>query len=100
MNKTCQYRPLGSRVIVQILPMQTDNIIVLPGGEKNITTPQTYEVIAVGGAVNDEKFSLNVGEIVLLSCHPSEVFPLNKEDKIIMVDRSKIVAVVKTETQN
>jgi co-chaperonin GroES (HSP10) len=100
MNKTCPYRPLGTRVIVQILPMQTDNKILLPGGETNISTPQTYEVIGVGGAVNDDKFSLNVGEIVLLSCHPSEVFPLNKEDKLIMVDRSKIVAAMKAETQN
>lgn len=100
MNKTCQYRPLGTRVIVQILPPQTENILVLPGGKPNLTTPQTYEVIAIGGAVNDEKFSLNVGEIVLLSCHESEVYPISKEDKFIMVDRSKIVAALQTQMQN
>lgn len=97
MNK---YRPLGTRVIVKILPVRNDNIIVLPEGKTHLTTPQTYEVIAVGGAVNDEKFSLTAGEIVLLSCHESEVYPLNKEEKHIMVDRSKIVAVVESQTQN
>jgi co-chaperonin GroES (HSP10) len=100
MNKTCQFRPLGTRVIIQILPVHNDNLIVLPDGKTNLTKPQTYEVIAIGGAVNDEKFSLNVGEVVLLSCHESEVYPLSKEDKFIMVDRSKIVAALKSETQN
>lgn len=97
---TNQFRPLGTRVIVQILPVANDNLIVLPDGKTHLTKPQTYEVVAIGGAVNDDKFSLNVGEIVLLSCHESEVYPLNKEEKLILVDRSKIVAALAPTTQN
>lgn len=96
----CPYRPLGTRVIVKILPVATDNLILLPEGKTHTTTPQTYEVIGVGGGVNDDKFSLKAGDVVLLSCHESEVYPLRKEDKLIMVDRSKIVAVVDTTVQN
>lgn len=97
---TNKFRPLGTRVIVQMLPTPNDNLIVLPDGKTHLTKPQTYEVVAVGGAVNDEKFSLTVGEIVLLSCHESEVYPLSKEEKLIMVDRSKIVAAIDNTTQN
>lgn len=98
--KTSKYRPLGTRVVVEILPINSTSLVVLPDGKNHLREPQTYEVIAIGGAVNDEKFSLNVGEIVLLSCHESEVYPLNKDEKHIMVDRSKIVAVVENQVQN
>ncbi len=96
----CPFRPLGTRVVVKILPVQSSSLLVLPDGKEIHTKPQQYEVVAIGGAVNDEKFSLNVGEIVLVSCHESEVYPLNKDEKWIMVDRSKVVAAVEQQTQN
>jgi len=99
MNK-CAYRPLGTRVIVRILPTKSDSHIVLPDGKQYLMVPQTYEVIAIGGQVNDDKYSLNVGEIVLVSCHESEVYPINKDEKFIMIDRSKIVAAVETSMLN
>lgn len=98
--KTCPYRPFGTRVVVKILPVKSESLLVLPDGKTNLMVPQTYEVVAIGGAVNDATFSLKVGEIVLISCHESEVYPLNKEEKWIIVDRSKLVAAEENQTQN
>lgn len=100
MNKTCQYRPLGTRVILKILPVENKSEILLPDGVTNAKTRQTFEVIALGGEVNDDKFSLNVGEVVLISCHNSEILPLDQEEQLVMIDRSKIVAALEAKTQN
>lgn len=95
------YRPLGTRVILKILPVENKSSILLPDGKVNPKQHQTFEVIAVGGEVNDEKFSLKVGEVVIAGgLHPSEMIPLSEEDQTFMVDRSKIVAVLESNTQN
>lgn len=100
MNKTCPYRPLGQRVVLKILPVENKSQILMPDGVTNAKSRQTFEVIAVGGEVNDEKFTLNVGEVVLISCHNSEILPLDQEDQLIMVNRDKIVAAMDAQTQN
>lgn len=98
--KTCPYRPLGQRVVLKILPVENKSTILMPDGVTNAKTRQTFEVVALGGEVNDDKFSLNVGEVVLISCHNSEILPLDQDDQLIMVDRSKVVAAVESNTQN
>lgn len=100
MNRSCPYRPLGTRVVLKILPVENKSEILLPDGVTNAKTRQTFEVIALGGEVNDDKFSLNVGEVVLISCHNSEILPLDQEEQLIMIDRSKIVAALEANTQN
>lgn len=100
MNKTCIYRPLGQRVVLKILPIENKSDIIMPDGVINVKSRQTFEVISVGGEVNDQTFSLSVGEVVLISCHNSEILPLSEEDQLIMVDRSKIVASIEQNTQN
>lgn len=100
MNKPCIYRPLGTRVVLKILPIENKSEILLPDGVTNAKSRQTFEVIALGGQVNDATFQLNVGEIVLISCHNSEILPLSEEDQLIMVDRSKIVSAIEQTTQN
>lgn len=100
MNKTCIYRPLGQRVVLKILPIENKSDIIMPDGVTNAKSRQTFEVIALGGEVDDDKFTLNVGEVVLISCHNSEILPLSEEDQLIMVDRSKIVASIEQNTQN
>lgn len=97
---TCKYRPLGTRVVLKILPMESKSAILMPDGKVNPKERQYFEVIAIGGEVNDSKFSLNAGETVMIACHNSEILPLSEEDQLIMVDRSKIVAAVDTQTQN
>jgi co-chaperonin GroES (HSP10) len=96
----CIYRPLGTRVVVKILPIESNSPILLPDGKTNPKTRQTFEVIAVGGQVNDDEFSLNVGEVVLIAAHPSDFLPLDEELQLAMVDRSKIVAAIDRNTQN
>jgi co-chaperonin GroES (HSP10) len=98
--QSCPYRPLGQRVVLKILPVENKSGILLPDGVTNAKTRQTFEVVALGSEVNDDKFSLNVGEVVLVSCHNSEILPLDQEAQLIMVDRSKIVAAVESNTQN
>lgn len=98
---TNKYRPLGTRVILKILPVESKSSILLPDGKINPKTHQTFEVIAVGGEVNDEKFRLNVGEVVIAGgLHPSEMIPLSEEQQTFMVDRSKIVAAIENNVQN
>jgi co-chaperonin GroES (HSP10) len=98
--KTCIYRPLGTRVVLKILPVENKSPLFMPDGVTNTKVRQTFEVVAIGGEVNDDKFSLNVGEIVLIACHQSEMLPLSEEEQLLMVDRSKIVAALDTQTQN
>lgn len=100
MNQTCPYRPLGTRVVLKILPIESTSPILLPDGKTNPKVRQTFRVIAIGGEVNDEKYKLNVDEVVLIACHNSEILPLDEEEQLIMVDRSKIVAAVENTTQN
>jgi co-chaperonin GroES (HSP10) len=100
MNKTCIYRPLGTRVVLKILPVENKSGLLLPDGSTNTKVRQTFEVIAVGGEVNDDKYKLNAGEVVLIACHPSLILPLSEEDQLIMVDRGNIVAAVENNTQN
>lgn len=96
-----KYRPLGTRVVLKIIPVQSDSVVLLPDGKVNPKQHQTFEVIAVGGEVNDEKFSLRAGEVVIAAgLHPSVMVPLNEEDQTFLVDRSHIVAVVEQNVQN
>lgn len=98
--KTCPYRPLGQRVILKILPVHSTSIILMPDGTPDPKTRQTFEVIAVGGQVNDATFSLNVGDVVLIGCHNSQILPLNEEEQLIVVDRAHIVCVTNVTTLN
>jgi co-chaperonin GroES (HSP10) len=100
LTTTCKYRPLGTRVILKILPIESKSSILLPEGKTNPKERQTFEVIAVGGEVNDDKFSLHAGEVVLMATHNSNILPLDEEQQLIMVDRSALVAVVSNTTQN
>lgn len=98
--KTCSYRPLGTRVVLKILPVESKSPILMPDGVTNAKQRQMFEVVAIGGEVNDDKFSLNVGAIVIIACHNSEMLPLDEELQLLMVDRSKVVAALETQTQN
>lgn len=99
--KQCPYRPLGTLVILKALPIENKSGILLPDGKTNPQERQTFEVIAVGGQVNDEKYSLTVGEIVLTAgFHPSEVVGLDKEEQWFLIDRSKILVAIDKNVQN
>ena len=97
---TCKYRPLGTRIVLKILPIENKSGLVLPNGATNPKERQTFEVIAVGGEVNDDKYSLHAGEVVLIAAHNSDLLPLDEEQQLIMADRRHVIAAVDEKTQN
>lgn len=94
MSTPCKYRPLGTKVVVKILPIENKSEILLPDGKTNPRERQTFEVVAVGGEVNDSTFSLSVGEVVLIAAHASDFLPLCEENQWALVDRSRIICAV------
>lgn len=88
------YRPLGARVILKVLPKEIESSIVMPDGKTNPREKQYFQVVAVGGEVNDDKFQLNIGDIVLTACHPTEIIGLDQDEQLILVERNRIMVVV------
>lgn len=97
---TCKFRPLGTKVVVEILPVESDSTILLPNGAVNPRTRQTFKVVRIGGQVNDEKFQLREGEVVLIAAHNSDFLPLSEKDQWALIDRVNIIAVVEKNDQN
>lgn len=97
---TCKYRPLGTRIVLEILPIESKSTVLLPNGATNPKERQTFKVIAVGGEVNDDKYSLHEGEIVIIAAHNSDLLPLDEEKQLIMADRRHVVAAIASETHN
>lgn len=97
---TNKYRPLGTKVLLRVLPPKNESSLVLPDGKGNPNEIQTFEVVAVGGSVNDEKFNLNAGEVVIISAHQSQMIGVHKEDKLLLVDRENVVLAIDERTLN
>lgn len=91
-----QYRPLGTKVILRILPLEAASPIVLPEGKQAPGQHQTFEVVAVGPLVNEGENKLVVGEVVMISAHASQMIGLNKEEQLMLIDRESIVCVIET----
>lgn len=98
--KTCPYRPLGTKVILKILPVENKSSILMPDGVTNSKQRQTFEVVALGGEVNTDKFQLRVGEVVLVAGQNCDFLPLDQELQLLMVDCTRIIAALETQTQN
>lgn len=87
------YRSMGARVLLRLNPEEQTGIL-LPEG---VITPkrQTLTVVSLGGAVNDpEKFVLKTGDQVMLTPQPVTLVPIDKEERLISVDRLEIVCVI------
>ena len=91
-------KPLGDRVVLKQLEAEetTASGIVLPGKDKE--KPQQAEVIAVGpGGVIDGKevkMQVKVGQKVIYSKYAGTEVELEKDDKVIIVRQSDILAVI------
>jgi co-chaperonin GroES (HSP10) len=94
-----RYRVLGSRVLVRQTPSKTNSKLVLPPGKYNPHQIPTYEVVGIGGDVNNDKFHIEVGDTVLIhASHPQDAVGL--DDGLRVVDKAIIVAVVEKEEGN
>ena len=91
-------KPLGDRVVLRQLEAEetTASGIVLPGKDKE--KPQQAEVIAVGpgGVVDGKEIKMEVkkGQKVIYSKYAGTEVELEKDDKVIIVRQSDILAII------
>ncbi len=91
-------KPLGDRVVLKQLEAEetTASGIVLPGKDKE--KPQQAEVIAVGpgGVVDGKEIKMEVkkGQKVIYSKYAGTEVELQKDDKVIIVRQSDILAII------
>lgn len=96
MNK--QYKPLGTKVLLKILPPEKPKSeILLPEGQKHPGSHQYFEVVAVGPLVNDGKNQILDGETVMIAAHPSQMIGLDMEQQLMLIDREHVVCAVQLE---
>jgi len=89
---TKTYIPLGSKLLVQLPGKDESSILELPEGVRK-PGPMTAKVLAVGGAVNDQQFTVNVGDTVVLSITPVCLIALNKEERLIFIERCDVAGI-------
>lgn len=94
------YRPLGTKVILRVIPQEPATAILLPEGKKAPGQHQTFEVVAIGPKVNDGDNKLVVGEVVLIAAHESQMLGINKEEQLLLIDREFVVCVVEQPSLN
>lgn len=92
-------RPLGDRVIVELLEQEevTASGIVLPETAKE--KPQKGNVLAVGpGKLNDDgtrsPMDVNADDVVIFAKYAGTEFKLDRDDKVLILRQSDILAVV------
>lgn len=92
-----KYRPLGTGVLLKVIPIEEKPLIQLPEGKQDTRIQQSFKVMAVGGQVNTDTYKLAEGEVVYVAAHQAEIFPVDAEEKLLIVDRSKIVVALTEE---
>ena len=86
-------KPLGKRILAKKLEQEqrkTAGGIVLPDSVKNEKTVRA-QVVAIG---TDEKFEVKVGDTILVQSFSGTEIE-EGEDKYILVEESKVLAIVK-----
>jgi len=90
------YQPQGTRVLLRLLP-QPKSDVLLPDGAKNPGQVQRFQIVGVGSLVNQEKFTLEPGSIVHITCPPHAIIGVDHAQQLVLVDRMDIGVVVKDE---
>jgi len=91
-----RYRPMGTRLLVQLEERSSRGGVLIPEGART-AEPTTAQVLDIGPAVNEEKFQVKVGDIIVLNLAPSFLFPINQKERLILIERHDIVAVMTEE---
>lgn len=81
-------------MLLKMLP-QPKSDILLPEGVKSPGVVQRFRIEAIGSLVNQEKFQLEPGSIVQITCPPHAILGVDYEQQLVMVDRMDIGCVVK-----
>ena len=86
--------PLGDRVVLKQLVAEetTKSGIVLPGQNKE--KPQQAKVIAVGPGTEEVKMEVKKSDEVIYSKYAGTEVELEKDDKVIILRQSDILAII------
>jgi len=96
------FKPVGTAVLFRRLPpVNQDHNIILPDGSSRPGDFQEWEILALGDEVNEEKFKLEVGQIVMLGGgHPGEGICVDGKLGIFLFDRRRAVCIVESNGTN
>ncbi len=96
------YQPLGNKVLLKVLPIQTKTALVIPEHLKGIAgtgAQQFFRIEALGSAAVEDHYPLQVGQTIMISSHPSLLVGVDTE-QALMVTTNKDIAVICTEAQD
>lgn len=94
-----KYQPLGSKVLLKVLPMESKTKVVIPDHLKGVAgsgTQQFFRIEALGPQAVEEAYPLKVGQQVMISSHPSLLVGVDAGQSL-MVTNNKDIAVICTE---
>lgn len=97
-----QYQPLGNKVLLKVLPLKTKTSLVIPDHLKGIAgsgAQQFFRVEALGSDAVDEHHPLQVGQIIMISSHPSLTVGIDAEQSL-MICTNKDIACICTEADS
>lgn len=93
------YQPLGNKILLKALPIQSKTNITIPEHLKGIAgtgSQQFFRIEALGSAAVEEHYPLAVGQTVMISSHPSLLVGVDAE-KALMISLNKDIACICTE---
>lgn len=94
-----KYQPLGNKVLLKVLPIQTKTSVVIPDHLKGVAgsnSQQFFRIEALGTAAVEEHYPLQVGQTIMISSHPSLLVGVDAELSL-MVTTNKDIAVICTD---
>lgn len=94
-----KYQPLGNKVLLKVLPIQTKTALVIPEHLKGIAgtgAQQFFRIEALGPAAIEENYPLQVGQTIMISSHPALLVGVDAEQSL-MITNNKDIACICTE---
>lgn len=93
-----QYQPLGSKVLLKILPIEATAITIPDHLKSAMGTgkQQFFRVEALGPAATDDQHPLAVGQKVMISSHPTLLVGVDAVEQLC-VCQNKDIAVICTD---
>lgn len=96
-----KYQPLGNKVLLKVLPVQSKLSVVIPDHLKGVAgsgMQQLFRIEALGTAAAEEHYPLSVGQTVMISSHPSLLVGVDAGESL-MVTTNKDIAVICTDEE-
>ena len=97
-----KYQPLGSKVLLKVLPIETKTKVIIPDHLKGIAgtgSQQFFRIEALGSAAVEEHYPLAVGQLIMISSHPSLMVGVDAVQSL-MICNNKDIAAICTEEES